>query len=71
MKWLYTLLMTGILGALTGPVFAQWQQALPETPPIPADNPQSAAKIKLGKTLFLDPRLSSTEIGRASCRERV
>ena len=65
MKLLHTLLMTGILGAVAWPVSAQWQQALPETPPIPADNPQSAAKIKLGKTLFLDPRLSST--GTVSC----
>jgi len=65
MRWYHTLLMTGILGAATWPVSAQWQQTLPETPPIPADNPQSAAKIKLGQTLFFDPRLSST--GTVSC----
>jgi cytochrome c peroxidase len=64
MKLSYTLLISGILGAVTYPVSA-WQQALPETPPIPADNPQSAAKIELGKTLYFDPRLSST--GTVSC----
>ncbi|WP_230971469.1 cytochrome-c peroxidase [Nitrogeniibacter aestuarii] len=40
-------------------------QALPAQPPIPADNPQTPAKIELGKTLFHDPRLSST--GTVSC----
>lgn len=34
-------------------------------PPIPADNPQSADKIELGKQLFFDPRFSST--GTVSC----
>ncbi|MCK5662754.1 MAG: c-type cytochrome [Thiotrichaceae bacterium] len=47
------------------PVYAGQWEALPETPPIPVDNPQTAAKIKLGKTLFFDPRLSST--GTISC----
>lgn len=40
-------------------------QALPEQPPIPADNPQTAAKIDLGRQLFFDPRFSST--GTVSC----
>ncbi len=43
---------------------ADWQ-ALPGQPPIPADNPQTPAKIELGKILFNDPRLSST--GTVSC----
>lgn len=34
-------------------------QALPKQPPIPKDNPQSAAKIELGKQLFFDQRLSA------------
>jgi cytochrome c peroxidase len=38
--------------------------ALPPVP-VPADNPQSAAKIALGKQLFFDPRLSGS--GRNSC----
>jgi len=40
-------------------------QPLPEQPPIPEDNPQSDAKIELGKQLFFDPRLSLT--GTHSC----
>jgi cytochrome c peroxidase len=40
-------------------------EALPERPPVPADNPQTEAKIALGKQLFFDPRLSST--GTVSC----
>lgn len=64
MKLFHTILMMGVLGTSTVPVSAQWQ-ALPDTPPIPADNPQTVAKVKLGKTLFFDPRLSST--GTVSC----
>ncbi|MEK6748933.1 MAG: cytochrome c peroxidase [Pseudomonadota bacterium] len=40
-------------------------QALPKTAPAPQDNPQTAAKINLGKTLFFDPRLSAD--GGLSC----
>ncbi|OUD13363.1 cytochrome-c peroxidase [Thioflexithrix psekupsensis] len=40
-------------------------QALPEQPPIPENNPQSEAKIELGKTLYFDPRLSKN--GAISC----
>jgi len=60
MRTLFSLL---ILFTSTG-VFAQWQ-ALPETAPAPADNPTSPAKVELGKTLFFDPRISST--GTVSC----
>lgn len=42
----------------------QWE-ALPETAPIPADNPMTPEKIELGKQLFFDPRFSST--GTVSC----
>lgn len=45
------------------PVFAF--EALPEKPPIPVDNPMSEAKVKLGKQLFFDPRLSID--GTVSC----
>ena len=31
---------------------------LPDMPPIPADNPQTEAKVELGKLLYFDPRLS-------------
>ncbi len=39
--------------------------ALPVTPPIPTDNPQTDAKIHLGKELFFDARLSKD--GTVSC----
>ncbi len=42
---------------------------LPEVP-IPADNPQTPEKIKLGDTLFHDKRFSSTgEVSCATCHE--
>lgn len=41
------------------------QEALPDQPPIPAQNPQTPAKIALGKTLYFDPRLSVD--GTVSC----
>ncbi len=61
-----TRLFASILGiglALPG-LAADWQ-ALPDKVPAPADNPSSAAKIELGKTLYFDPRLS--EHGTLSC----
>ena len=42
----------------------RWQP-LPTVAPAPADNPTTAAKVRLGKMLFFDPRLSST--GTVSC----
>lgn len=36
-------------------------EPLPAKPPIPKDNPQTPAKIELGKQLYFDPRLSKTE----------
>ncbi|MCK5719746.1 MAG: cytochrome C biogenesis protein CcsA [Thiomargarita sp.] len=55
------ILLTGIMAL---PIYVQ-AEVLPNIPPIPADNVQSAAKIELGKILFFDPRLSST--GTVSC----
>ena len=40
-------------------------EALPALPPVPADNPLSAAKIELGRMLYFDPRLSVD--GSVSC----
>lgn len=54
----------GILLALI-PLSAQALEALPDKPPIPKDNPMSAAKIALGKQLYFDPRLSVD--GTVSC----
>lgn len=58
----------GLLMAATLPMsagFAEEWLVLPDIPPVPADNPQTAAKIELGKQLFFDPRFSST--GTVSC----
>lgn len=41
-------------------------QSLPEKPPIPADNPQTAAKIALGKRLFFDTTLLGAD-SKLSC----
>lgn len=57
--------LAGILlgvGSLAGA--AQWE-ALPEQAPAPADNPTTEAKVELGRTLYFDPRFSST--GTVSC----
>ena len=40
-------------------------EALPASVPTPADNPMSAAKVKLGQQLFFEPRLSID--GTVSC----
>jgi cytochrome c peroxidase len=45
-------------------VDAAWE-ALPDVAPAPADNPTTAAKVALGKMLYMDPRFSST--GTVSC----
>jgi cytochrome c peroxidase len=53
------------LALLAIPSISYALEPLPKTPPIPADNPMSAAKIELGKELYFDPRLSKT--GTISC----
>jgi len=53
-----------ILILLQTAAFAQFEP-LPKKVPIPADNPQTPAKIELGQQLFFDPRLSKT--GTVSC----
>lgn len=64
MRIQHTLILSGVLCASTATQAGDWQ-ALPDQPPIPADNPQSPAKIQLGKTLYFDPRFS--EHGTLSC----
>jgi len=56
--------MLGILLMLM-PLSSQAFEALPDSPPVPKDNPMSAAKVTLGKQLFFDPRLSVD--GTVSC----
>lgn len=49
-------------------IAASASEPLPYLPPIPADNTMSVSKIELGKMLFFDPRLSSSEaVSCASC----
>ena len=62
MKLKYAVLITSMIAAQANAV--DWQ-ALPETAPAPADNPTTAAKVELGKMLYMDPRFSST--GTVSC----
>lgn len=52
-----------ILALFNVPAFAL--EALPKVVPVPADNPQTPAKIELGKVLYFDPRLSVD--GTVSC----
>jgi len=65
MKFVHTMFITGILGSAVLSMSSVQGEPLPYKPPIPADNPQTVAKIELGKTLFFDPRLSSS--GTVSC----
>ncbi len=66
-----SILLTGVLTLSMTHVFAA--STLPDGPkeifptkvPIPADNPQSKAKIELGRKLFFEPRLSKN--GKISC----
>ncbi len=53
---------------ITTPTKEDQKWLLPKTPPAPADNKPTPARVKLGKTLFFDPRLSSDgNISCASC----
>lgn len=60
----YGWVLAGI-AMLAAATFAFAMDPLPKSPPIPADNPQTLAKVELGKMLFFDPRLSRT--GTVSC----
>lgn len=63
-RTLRSLVLTGLCVSAASVQAQQWE-ALPEKPPIPAENPQTDAKVALGKILFFDPRLS--EHGTLSC----
>lgn len=65
MPRLYPVLLTTCV-LVASPITSAYEwEALPDTPPIPADNPQTREKIELGKRLFFDPRFSAT--GTVSC----
>jgi cytochrome c peroxidase len=52
------------------PSFPGGLSALPQSPPIPVDNPQTADKIQLGKELFFDKRLSGDRsLSCATCHD--
>lgn len=54
-----------ILSLILVTVASAQLQALPDTPPIPSNNPQTSEKIQLGKALYFDKRLSKD--GTISC----
>lgn len=58
------IIFAGIWTLTIGSVHAAWE-ALPDQPVAPPNNPQSEAKIELGKMLYFDPRLSKN--GVISC----
>lgn len=63
---LRSLLLGGLAAAFAcGAATAQTWETLPAVAPAPADNPQAAASIELGKMLYNDPRFSET--GTVSC----
>ena len=53
------------IGVLTASFSVSAFEALPGKVPVPEDNPQTQAKIELGKQLYFDPRLSID--GTVSC----
>lgn len=62
-----TLIIAAIALVAAGTVLAEAPLGLPDVP-IPADNPQTPAKIALGKRLFDDTRFSTTgEVACATC----
>lgn len=54
-----------LAAALLGANLSHAFDVLPDSAPVPADNPMTEAKIKLGKQLYFDPRLSKNE--KVSC----
>jgi len=64
-RLLYALLLASLAGSAQGAPLG-----LPEVP-VPADNPQTADKIKLGDKLFHDTRFSTTgEVSCSTCHAR-
>lgn len=65
MKRTSTAIAVCIVGFVVVSQNANAFEALPDTPPVPKDNPITAEKVQLGKQLFFDPRLSKD--GTLSC----
>jgi cytochrome c peroxidase len=56
---IFSLLIGALFLCFTIPVFAfDYFQPLPNTVPVPDNNPNTVFKVELGKQLFFDPRLS-------------
>jgi len=66
---LSTVLVAGVLCSMAMAAEPPLPLGLPAVP-VPADNPQSPAKIKLGEKLFLDKRFSATgQVACANCHD--
>ncbi len=59
-RWLTLVASSLMLLSAAGHAGFEPFQPLPAQPPIPSDNPQTPAKIALGKQLYFDKRLSAT-----------
>jgi cytochrome c peroxidase len=70
--WILAAASVGFAGMISEPASARKIPPLAAlgSPPIPADNPQTAAKIELGKMLFFETRLGGdASVACASCHE--
>lgn len=65
MRQRFIMAALAMASVISSNVYAIEWKALPETAPAPKDNPTTAAKVELGKMLYMDPRFSST--GTVSC----
>ncbi len=63
-----SLLIAVVAGSLATRVCAQATPPPLGPPPVPAENPQTPAKIQLGKALFWEEQLSLT--GTVACGSR-
>ncbi len=62
--------LSGVALGLTVAVLTAQQDARRPPVPVPADNPQTAAKVALGARLYFDPRLSAdATISCATCHD--
>jgi cytochrome c peroxidase len=70
--FLVLILVAAIAATISGPLLAQGLFSNPTLPatPVPAANPMTDAKVRLGMALYFDPRLSSDgTISCASCHD--
>ena len=67
MKNLFCIAIMAMLGVSSSAVADKSDYLMPEMAPAPKDNQTTTERVQLGKALFFDPRLSSSnwKIGRA------